>query len=137
MDLKKLPALVLGLCLALSLAACGGSPAVDNSKTPGSESPSSGESESPSQTPAEPLPEYVNEYTQAVAGVDGDEVMFTVDGMDVTAECYLYWLGDYCYQLDMQSQMAYELPLDFDQVAEDGITYAEHLKDDARKMATF
>lgn len=134
MNLKKLLALVLSLCLVLSLAACGGSPATDNSKTPGSDSPNG--SESTSQPSAEPLPEYVNEFTQAVAGVDGDTVMFTVDGIDVTAEFYFYWLADYCYQMDLQSQMYLGMPLDFDQEAVDGISFADYIKNDARRMAT-
>lgn len=131
MNLKKFLALVLSLCLAFSLAACGDSPAADNSKTPGSDSPS----DSPSLPSAEPLPEYVNEFTQAVAGVDGDTVMFTVDGIDVTAEYYFYWLANDCYQIDLQSQM-YGTSLDFDQEAMDGVTYADYIKDDARRMAT-
>lgn len=138
MNLKKLLALALGLCLVLSLAACGAPGAAENSsESPtNSGSPSPSPSDSPSESPAEPLPAYVNEHAQALAGVDGDAVMFTVDGMDVTAEYYFYWLAYYCYMMDLQYQMAYGVPLDFEQAALDGISYADHLKEDARKMAT-
>lgn len=135
MNLKKLLALALSLCLALPLAACGDSPAAESSDTPtGSSSPS--ESASPAEPSEEPLPEYVHAFTQAVAGVDGDTVMFTVDGMDVTAEFYLYWLANYCYMADLQSQMYLGTPLDLSQQSSDGTTLADSVKDGARSMAT-
>lgn len=133
MNLKKLLALALSLCLALPLAACGDSPAT-GSDAPSGNSPSG--SNGPAEPSAEPLPDYVHAFTQAVAGVDGDTVMFTVDGMDVTAEFYFYWLANYCYMADLQSQMYLGTPLDLSQESSDGTTLADSVKDGARSMAT-
>lgn len=134
MNLKKLLTLALCLCLTLSVAACG---------TPGETGGTNlGSTDDPGTSPSEslpeltPIPDYVHEFTRAVAGVDADTVMFTVDGTDVTAEFFFYWLAYDCYNLDMQSQMYLGVPLDFDQTAPDGGTVSSYMKEDGRKMAT-
>lgn len=124
--MKKTAALLLSLALILSLAACETGPAG------GSKSPDA----SPSGSAEEPTtPIYVNEYTQALAGVDADTVMFTVDGLDVTAEFYFYWLYHDCYTMDQNYRQYLGTPLDFDETSDDGTTAAQYLKEDARKFA--
>lgn len=145
MKLKKLLTLALSLCLALSVASCSQPGGADDKTLDPSDRNSPGSSDSPgvsnspsnSETPGQsgPAPDYVNEFTQQLAGIDADTVMFTVDGIDVTAEYYLYWLSYDCYRMDMYSQMYLGLPLDFDETATDGLTFAEYMKDDGRKMA--
>lgn len=126
--MKRMFALLLSLVLALSLCACG---------KPVSDGPSGSPSESNTGEPSpEPTPAYVSEYTQTVAGLDADTVMFTVDGVDVTAEFFFYWLAYDCYMVDMDYQMYLGQSINFEDQAQDGKTTAEYLKDDARKMAT-
>lgn len=119
MNLKKLLTLALCLCLALSLAACGNNPAGQGSDEP----------------TASPAPAYVKEFTQAVGGVDPDTVLFTADGMDVTADYYFYWLAYDCYNLDTNYQLYLGKALDFDELAPEGITMGQYLKEDARQVA--
>lgn len=108
MNLKKL--LIPLLCLTLLLGACGNDPG-----------------RSASEAPA-----YVAEFTQALAGVDPDTVLFTVDGIDVTADFYLYWLAYSCYSTDLNMNGT----LDFDEViTENGLTYNDYMKEDARQAA--
>lgn len=136
MNLKKLFSLALCLCLALSVSACAVPSGSGGASLGNSESPGAAPSESPSESPAEPaIPDYVHEFARTLAGVDADTVMFTVDGTDVTAEFFFYWLAYDCYNLDMQSQVYLGTPLDFDQTAPDGTTLSAYLKEDGRKMA--
>lgn len=122
MNLKKL--LVPALCLALLLSACGSDPAGTDSKNPGSSPSASTEA-----------PAYVTEFTQALAGVDPNTVLFTVDGIDVTADFYLYWLAYDCYSMDLNYQNMMGTGLNFDEVTPDGMTAGEYLKEDARRAA--
>lgn len=124
MNLKKI--LVPLLCLTLLLGACGNNPTGTNSENPGSSDSSSSSS---------PAPDYVAEFTQALAGIDPDTVLFTVDGIDVTADFYLYWLAYDCYSMDLNYQNYMGTGLDFDEVTPDGVTTGEYLKEDARQAA--
>lgn len=121
MNLKKI--LVPFLCLTLLLGACGNEPAGTNSENPSSSDSSS------------PAPSYVAEFTQALAGIDPDTVLFTVDGIDVTADFYLYWLAYDCYSIDLNYQNMMGTGLDFDEVTPEGMTAGEYLKEDARRAA--
>lgn len=117
MNLKKL--LIPLLCLTLLLSAC------ENAQAgTGSENPST----SPSTSPA---PAYVAEFTQALAGVDPDTVLFTVDGLDVTADFYLYWLAYDCYSTELNMGIS----LNFDETNAEGVTLGEFMKEDARQAA--
>lgn len=123
MNLKKLLTLALCLCLVSTMAACGNGPAEQGSANP---------SDDPSASPA---PAYVKEFTQTLGGVDPDTVLFTADGMDVTADYYFYWLAYDCYNLDTNYQMYLGKALDFDEVTPEGITTGQFLKEDAQKAA--
>ena len=97
---KRLPALLLSGALALSLFACtaanptGGDPSASPGETP-SVSPSADPSASPSAAP-----EIVADLTQPplmfAAGANPDDVMLTVDGVDVPADLFFYLLGQAC-----------------------------------------
>lgn len=89
---KRLPALLLCLALIVSLCACGAdggdetagvSPGADASPDPGA------------------LPSIEVDLSQGVldfsAGLSGDEVLLTVNGEDVPADLFLYWLFWDCY----------------------------------------
>ena len=117
--MKKLLTLALSLSLMLSLAACG------NGGSQGSE---------PGNSPGASRNSRLADYTRALAGVDPDTVMFTVDGMDVTAEYYFYWLAYDCARLDNLFWSYTGSGLDFDADAGNGVTNAEFIKDDARQM---
>lgn len=114
MNLKKL--LIPLLCLTLLLGACG-----NNQAGTGSENPSN----------SAEAPAYVTEFTQALAGVDPDTVLFTVDGLDVTADFYLYWLAYDCYSTELNMGIS----LNFDETNADGVTLGEFMKEDARQAA--
>lgn len=117
MNLKKL--LIPLLCLTLLLSAC------ENAQAgTGSENPST-------STSTSPAPAYVAEFTQALAGVDPDTVLFTVDGLDVTADFYLYWLAYDCYSTELNMGIS----LNFDETNADGVTLGEYMKEDARQAA--
>ena len=64
---------------------------------------------------------------ETAANLDGESVLLTVDGREVPAWRYLYWLAYTCGQIAQRYQEA-ELPLDWDTPAEDGTTLAESAK---------
>lgn len=129
MKLKRALAFALSLIFVLSLAACGG----DSGET----SPSPDASPGASGEPSGAAPEVdVSAYTQAVAGVDPDTVLFTIDGHDVTAEYYFYWLSYDCTYWDNMSQM-YMMAFDMEEILDEetGQTVGQFIKDDAQQMA--
>ncbi len=111
--MKKLLTVLLALSLLLSLAACKKDPASGNG--------------------GDPTAAYAQEFAQAVAGIDADAVMFTVNGEEVTAEYYLYWLVYDCYDWNSYTGGM----VSFDAEVTEGQTAAEFLKEDAQRMAAF
>lgn len=111
--MKKLPAFLLALSLLFSLSACQKDGRTDSD-----------------------IPAYVTEYTQALAGVDPDTVMFTVNGVDVSAEFFFYWLSYDCYAWNMTSLYNSGSALDFDAAvsSDSDTTFAQYIKDDARQI---
>ena len=78
----------------------------------------------------------VNKMTNAVAGLDADTVMLTVNGEDVDAEYYLYWLAYDCsYWVNYMSQ--YGVALDWEETFSDGTTNAQFLRQDAVDLVTY
>lgn len=131
MKFKKALALALSCALTVSLAAC--------TQPDAESSPSGSESPSPSagaDTDSVTLPDgfTVEDYVQTVAGVEPDTVLFTVNGADVTAEFFLYWLSYDCSYWESMLG-SYGMPLDFSEELEDGVTAAQYIKDDAQQMA--
>lgn len=82
----------------------------------------------------EVLPDNSVDVAMQALGVPGDTVLLTVNGADVTAEEYLYWLGYLTSYYDMMLAYSGE-PLDFAGEVEEGLTWDEALKSDARSNA--
>lgn len=101
---KRLLALLLSGAMALSLFACksGGS---DASPSPSAE-PSAQVSAGPD---ASASPEIVADLSQGVlefsAGMSAGDVALTVDGVEVPADVFLYWLNYNCYYFMMNYGM--------------------------------
>ncbi len=74
------------------------------------------------------LPDNATDVAMETVGVPGDTVLLTVEGQDVTAEEYLYWLGNITTYYKLYSGGA----LDLTQEAVDGVTWGEQLKLTAR-----
>lgn len=113
MKLKKTLALTLALVLGLSLAAC-----------------------APKDEP-DPSIAMANAYTQQLSGLDASTVLFTVNGEEVTAEYYLYWLTYDCYYWDYMSMMYTGAALDFTSEVEEGLSTAQFLREDARDLSAY
>lgn len=121
--MKKLLACLLAASLLLCLAACGGPSDAETSPSPSFPSSPSLEED--------PTAAYAQEYTQAVAGMDADTVMFTVNGEPVTAEYFLYWLSYDCFDWSYYAGGQ----IDFTAEVSEGVTAADFLKQDAQRMA--
>ena len=109
--MKRMFSLVLALLLALSLAACGSTPA---------------------QQERDPS------LIHGVTGHDPDEVMLTVDGRDVTLEMYLYgvlYTIDYISSNFGDSYVDDAGLLQWDTELESGITLADYVMDEALNTA--
>lgn len=126
MKFKRFLALVLSMTLVLSLVACGNQGTNDDANN-GSSSVVSDNT----------YADMANAYTQQIAALDKDTVLFTVNGQDVTAEFYLYWLTYDCYYWDYMNQTYYGTALDFTAAANEEMTVAEYLRDDAKSFATY
>lgn len=118
---RKALALTLCLCLVGALAACG--------KKDEQETPDPSPSAEPTQTvEADFLPDNKIDVAQELLGFPGDTTLFTVNGLKVDAEEYLYWLGNMTSYYEMM--MAYSggsLNLD-DQLTET-MTWDQQLKE--------
>jgi len=142
MKLKKLLAAVLALILVFSLTACGADDSADKKEEPTpsaspSASPSAGEEDQETMSEEEKSAFYqekLADYTQRVAGLDPDEVLLTINGEEITAELYLYWLTYDCMYWDSMNRYMYGNPLDFGAEGSTGLTYREYLKEDSLQL---
>ena len=64
------------------------------------------------------------------AGLDESETLLVIDGREIPAWQYLYWLAADCQQLEARCEAA-ETPLDWAAPLPDGGTYGELVKADA------
>lgn len=64
------------------------------------------------------------------AGLDESETLLVIDGREIPAWQYLYWLAADCQQLEARCEVA-ETPLDWAAPLPDGGTYGELVKADA------
>ena len=120
--MKRIFAFLLSLSLVFALCACSGSGDKNNDST------------------NSPITDYVAavaNYTKTIAGLDPDTVVFTVNGVDVTAEFYLYWLTYDCYYWDYMNYVTYGAYLDFNEKVSEGYTVADYLRDDAKNFAAY
>ena len=79
----------------------------------------------------EPMADNAVDVAERTVGIPGDTVVLTVDGIDVTAEEYLYWLGNITNYYDMISSYS-GTPMDLTREAQEGVTWDEQLKLAAR-----
>lgn len=103
---KRLLALCLSGAMALSLFACKSG---DSAESPSAD-PSADPSEEVSADPdASASPEIVADLSQGVlefsAGMSADDVALTVNGEEISADLFLYWLDYNCYYFMMNYGM--------------------------------
>ena len=118
---KRLPALLLSLALAVSLCACGaGEP---------EGSPSAGASQDPDASPSIEV-DLTKDAVAFSAGLSGENILLTVNGEDISADLFLYFLYDSCDWLIYQYYYTYwSLP--------DLEPFAKLLLDDAVDVAAY
>ena len=123
MKANKLIALLLALCMALSLAACGLGGDVDLSGGKDSQTQQTG---GEAQTTA-------IDYDAARAAYPADTVVCTVNGQDVTWTEYYYWL----FNIASQIETYYGTITDWDAAGlfDDGTTYNDYVSSTACNMA--
>ena len=126
--LKRLGALSLSLALALTaFTGCSGNSSGSSS--------SSGDGSS-SQVEAMDLSSVTDPYL-ATAGLAGDTVVATVNGLDITADNLLYWLAanidSTAQYYSMMGMPATDLPWDTE--VEDGVTLSQSFLDAALQTA--
>ena len=96
---KRMFALLLSLALIVSLCACAGEQA-DNSESPDvSASPDPSASTNPSAAPTIEA-DLTQDAVAFSAGLSGDDVLLTVNGEDIPADLFLYWLFMDCYNFE-------------------------------------
>lgn len=132
MQFRRALVLALTLILAFTLSACGPKEAAPT------ETPTASPTAAPTQ-PVDPgidfLPPNATDVAQEVLGFPNDTVLLTVNGADVTAEEYLYWLGNMTSYYDMMMSM-YGSSLNLDEAVDsDGTTWGEQLKEIAYQNA--
>lgn len=120
---RRALALALTLILTLALSACG----------PKEPAPT----ETPTPEPTQPvedlgidfLPDNETDVAQEVLGFSKDTALLTVNGAEVTAEEYLYWLGNMTSYYEMMMSM-YGGSLNLDEAIDDnGTTWDTQLKE--------
>ena len=141
MKLNRLLAALLALMMLLTLVACGGDKAEEKETAP-VESPSASagteeESAEPAMSEEEKAAFYQEKlagYTQRLAGLDPDETVMTVNGEEISAALYLYWLAYDCMYWDSVSRYMNGTELDFNADSGYGVPYKDYLKDEAVQM---
>ena len=131
---RILGAALSGALLIGALAGCAETPADPSSSL--SPSPTVSASASPSETPQYGDFDLENpDVTQVLLGFPGTTTVMTVDGVDVNAEEYLYWLG---YATEFVGYYMFGDPsaIDWDMDTGNG-TVSEYLVNNARDLAAF
>lgn len=129
---RILGAALSGALLIGALAGCAETPADPSSSV----SPSPSVSATPSATPQfGDFDLETPDVTMALLGFPGDTTVMTVDGVDVSAEEYLYWLG-YATEYVGYYQFGDPSAIDWDMDTGSG-TVTEYLINNARDLAVF
>lgn len=110
---KRPAAVLLAALLAVSVSGC---------SIPGS----SGANATPTPTP--------EDLTLTLAGVPGTSTLFTVNGVEVTAEEYTFFLYQSISYMDQYAQYLGEAGIDWDEDMS-GVSMADYCKNDALEMA--
>lgn len=121
--MKRSLALILAVCLSLSLCACRDGQAPDGSPAPAPSRAPTGE-----DVKVDFLPDNERDVTQELLGFSGDFPLLTVEGQPVSAEVYLYWLGNITSYYEMM--LAYSgQAMDLNEELEPGVTWDSQLKE--------
>ena len=132
---RILGAALSGALLIGALAGCAETPADPSSSVSPSPSASAAPSESPSAPQFGDFDLNSVDVTQVLLGIPGDTTVMTVDGADVDAEEYLYWLG--C-ATEYVGYYMFGDPTAIDWEMDTGSgTVAEYLVNNARDLAAF
>lgn len=83
---------------------------------------------------ASPAPTPAVDLTQELAGIPRDTVVFTVNGVAVTAEEYLFWLAQTVNYMDQYAQYLGEAGINWEEDMS-GVSMAEYCKNDAMEIA--
>lgn len=131
--MKRFLCLFLAVVLALSLAGCN-----DPQETAPSESASPAPSDDATPSPEETanfLPDNETDATLDILGFPNSTALLTVNGQEVTAEEYLYWLGNMTAYYQSLYASYYGGALDLSEEVEDGVTWDDQLKEIAYQNA--
>ncbi len=77
-----------------------------------------------------PVPTAEEDVVYDLTGLSRDAVLFTVDGADVTAETYLFWLSRSISTMDQYAQYLGEEGIDWEEEMS-GLPMADYCKNDA------
>lgn len=137
---RILGAALSGVLLAGSLAGCASNPGGNNTPAPsGSDNQYTGTSSPAPSVSTRPVGESVplvatEDVVQKIMGYPSDTTVLTVDGVGVSAEEVLYWLG---YVTENIAYYQYGGPENMDWSADmSGQTMTDYLMEGAREMAT-
>lgn len=131
---KILGAALSGALLIGAMAGCAQTPADPTSSV----SPSPTVSATPSESPAAQFGDFdleTPDVTMALLGIPGTTTVMTVDGAEVSAEEYLYWLG-YATEYVGYYQFGDPAAIDWEMDTGSG-TVTEYLINNARDLAAF
>lgn len=129
---RKLWAAALALALVFALAGCG----PKDTTQPDDPTPTPAPTQDIDSLGVEFLPDNATDVTQRLLGYPQDTALFTVNGAPVTAEEYLYWLGNMTSYYESMFSYYYGMELNFDEAIDsDGTTWGEQLKEIAYQNA--
>ena len=141
MKLNRILAALLALIFVFGLTACGGNKAEEEETFPvetAAPSPSASEENTePAMSEEEQVAFYQEKlagYTQRLAGLDPDETVLVVNGEEIPAELYLYWLTYDCMYWDSMSRYMNGTELDFAADSGYGISYKDYIAEEAVQM---
>ena len=129
---RKLWAAALALALVFALAGCG----PKDTTQPDDPTPTPAPTQDIDSLGVDFLPDNATDVTQRLLGYPQDTALFTVNGAPVTAEEYLYWLGNMTSYYESMFAYYYGMELNFDEAIDsDGTTWGEQLKEIAYQNA--
>lgn len=133
---RKLWAGALALALVFALAGCGPKDAPQPDEPTPTPTPTPAPTQDLDSLGIDFLPDNATDVVQEVLGYPQDTALLTVNGAPVTAEEYLYWLGNMTSYYETMFSYYYQTGLNFDEaIDDDGTTWGEQLKEIAYQNA--